>query len=229
MPPKFQSSFIPKANMIPEAKPARRRIDLLSFFTKLVFALAILSALGVIGYRYYLTYSIGRMGQELESIRQSIAPQAVSELLDLDNRIVTTQNLLRGHKALSPVFAFLEQNTPKTVRLTDFTYTQDNKGLEVEMRGEARSFSALALESEAIHKSKDFQNPVFSDIRLDQKGNVVFSMRANLSPDFISYQKMIAQLSAKKATTTPAVTATSTSATTTKATTTSATTTKKTP
>lgn len=219
MPPKFQSSFIPKgpvatSGVIPQASV--RRYDFAGFLAKAIFALSVLLAVGVVGYRWYLGYSIREMGAELERVRAELATDVTGELIRLNDRIVSTESLLQKHRIISPFFSFLETSTPRSVRFTDFNFLMGQEGPEVVMKGEARSYAALALEADALYKAKEFKNPVFSDIRLDERGNVVFSVRAAISPDFLSYQRQVTRLSApiRPATTTPVFTATSTATTT---------------
>ncbi len=190
MPPKFQSSFIPKASVMPQTSSVRH-IDLISLIAKLILGASVLAAVGVLGYQFYLKYSIQQMGQEVEALRQSLSPQLVQELLDLNNRMVSAQTLVENHKVLSPLFVFLEQSTPQSVRFVEFDYRQSENGPLVILRGEAKSFAALALESANIHKNADLKDPAFSDIRLDSKGNVTFTVRALVSPSLTSYQKFV--------------------------------------
>lgn len=231
MPPRFQSSFIPKgptsvsttAHMIPTSAPIRQH-DLLGFLARIIFTLAILSAAGAFGYKWYLGYSIRKMGAELEATRQEVSIGVTGELIRLNDRIVSTQSLLGNHRVLSPLFAFLQASTPKSVRFSDFAFSEGTDGIQVILRGQARSYAALALEADVIEKDKDFQNPVFSEIRLDDKGNVTFAVKATVSSELISYDKTVGRVAlpvfVPPATSTPIVAATSTATSTPKATTT---------
>ncbi len=221
MPPKFQSSFIPKGPLsgagvpIPGFKRGRN-FDLLSFGARLALTLSVLLALGVVGYRLYLGYSIKKMGRELESIRETLANGEIGELIALNNRIVSTEALIDEHRALSPLFVFLEASTPKSVSFTDFQYSLGEDGPELSLRGEATSYSALASEAQAIYKNKDLREPVFSDIRLDSEGHVSFYLKILVSPDLLSYKKVANTLSLPRTATTSIQirTATSTASTT---------------
>ena len=203
MPPKFQSSFIPKGpvgpsvssvGVIPQARPVRRH-DILSFLAKGIFALSILLAAGVVGYKWYLGYSIGKMSAELDVARQEVASGVTGELIRLNDRIVSTETLIENHRVLSPIFAFLQTSTPKSVRFSEFNFVEDmNNEPKVVLKGAAKSYASLALEASVIYKNQDFKNPVFSDIRLDEKGNVTFSLEAGISPELISYTKTVGRV-----------------------------------
>lgn len=229
MPPKFQSSFIPRgpapaaavSGVIPQARPSRKQYDLLAFVAKLVFGLSILAAAGVVGYKWYLGQSIQAMGAELESMRGEVTSGLTIDLIRLNDRIVSVDTLVKGHEVLSPFFAFLVASTPKSVQFTQMKFSDDKEGLKVTMNGAARSYAALANIASVLDKSPYFKEPVFSEIRLDDKGNVAFVANAFLSPDLVSYNKTVVRTSqppvqpaAVTGTTTPPRVATSTATTT---------------
>lgn len=197
MEPKFQSSFIPKGPVSsgPQASSfssaPRKQRDFLTVIASFVFALSIIAALGSVGYKYFLKYRISQMGQELVDARAALQTETVDELIDASDRIVSTRELLKNHKVLSPLFDFLEQATPKTVRYTEFNYANTNKGLELRLKGEAKSYGALAAASDIFNRSQNFSNPVFSDLTLDSKGNVTFSVTATVNPTFVSYESFV--------------------------------------
>ena len=51
--------------------------------------------------------------------------------------------------------------------------------------------SALAFAAEILNQNPSIKDPSFADLRLDDKGNVVFSMKATVDPDLLSYEKMV--------------------------------------
>ena len=155
----------------------------------LIFSASVLLALGVFGYQLYLGYSIKSMALGLESARAALEPETVNELTNLNKRIISTEELISLHWTLSPLFDFLEKNTLKAVRFETFKYALTQRGLEVEMKGEARGYSALALQAEAFNQSELMEGPVFSDLNLDDEGNVVFSVSAGINQGLLSYRR----------------------------------------
>ena len=196
MPPKFQSSFIPKGPIASGMSVAPgfkgRQKDLLSFLAKLVFGLSVLLALGVTLYKVYLNYSIKELGSELETMRAEFSEEAVGELVRLNDRMASTEVLLNNHRVLSPVLTLLEQSTPRTVRFVEFGYLTSAEGPQLTLRGEAQGYGALSLLADIIYKNPNLKKPIFSDIRLDDRGNVAFSFTAFVSPDLISYKRATA-------------------------------------
>ena len=182
MPPKFQSSFIPKSVTVgvstaPLARSSRPR-NIFSLLAVSLFSLSLIFALGVFLYGFFLNYRITQMGTELEEARATLAPETVSELVDLSARLDSTDLLLKKHRVLSPVFKFLEVSTPKSVRYTDFGFSATNKGLELMLRGAAMDYASLAVAAESFNQNPVFQGPVFSDLRLDREEYVALGIKA---------------------------------------------------
>ncbi len=187
---KFQSSFIPRGPMVQSSSSIQRgkpkNKSFFGFIAFLIFILAILGSVGVYGYEKFLTSRIGKMGEELEAARQSLEADAINEVMRLNSRIESTQVILDKHTIISPVFDFLEVNTVKNVRFTSFKYEAKGSGITLALQGEARGYSALALQAEALSKNKFVRNPVFTNLRLDEKGNVTFTFNATLDPSIVS-------------------------------------------
>lgn len=198
MEPKFQSSFIPKGPIATTgtatkvSREAGRSI--LGTLAVFIFILALLVTVGVFGYEFYLKANISKMTDDLALARKSLEPETIKKIADLDGRIISTKDLLENHIVLSPLFDYLENSTLKSVRFTQFDYRTTEKGLEITMRGQARGYGAVALQSEIFNKSPYFKNPIFADLDLDDKGNVTFSFRTNLDPSIVSYKKEVSNL-----------------------------------
>ncbi|MDP3763104.1 MAG: hypothetical protein Q8Q92_00355 [bacterium] len=182
MPPKFQSSFIPKGPIVSTGTGASlgRRVkerNLFTFLATIIFTISVLLALGVFGSKFYLQYRIDQMSVDLETARTALQPEIIRELTSLNDRIISTKELIAGHRVLTSLFEFLEVSTPKTVRFSDFRYSATEQGLELSMKGEARGYAALALAADIFSKSQNFKDPVFSNLSLNERGDVSFSFK----------------------------------------------------
>jgi hypothetical protein len=198
MPPKFQSTFIPTGPAVSSApsysQPRARRgnRDLFSFLSGTFFTLSVLFSLGAFGYKYFLSYRIEQMGAELESARAALQPEAVTELIRLNSRIVSTKALIENHRIITPVFEFIEAATPLNVRYTSFNFNLTPSGLDLDLRGEAQSYAALAAAAEIYSRANsNFRNPTFSNLELDASGNVLFSLQMEVEPALLSYARMV--------------------------------------
>ena len=205
MPPtKFESSFIPKNptsaaaassyGSNPLAYDKKSEHTILGFIATILFIISVAAAAGIFGYKFYLNYSIENMTTELEAGRAALEEETVAEILRLNNRFLAADKLINRHLVLSPLFRFLEGATVRTVRFTDLFFSSVEKGLKLNLKGEARSYAALALQAELLNKSDFFEGPVFSDLRLDESGNVNFSFAASVNPATLSYKKEVERL-----------------------------------
>jgi len=209
MEPKFQSSFIPKDSTGSQASQMgsfKNRKEsgggLLAFLAKTIFAVSVIAAVGVFGYKFYLRYSIDKMKGELEIARIDVEPDTVAELVRINNRIHSTKDLIAGHFVLSPFFEFLEASTATTVRFTDIDYlTSEEGGIQVTLAGEANNYGALALQADIFKDSPYLTNQLFSDLKLDDQGNVLFTFNARVSSELLSYRRKVEQLTPPPATT----------------------------
>ena len=195
MDPKFQSSFIPKGPIVsPTAFSSQvntKKTGLFGFLGSVIFFIAVAISAGLFGYEQYLNSTIATRGSDLDKARQQLNPDAIKNILRLNARILSTQDILNNHTVISPLFDFLESSTYKSIRYTNFKYTSDN-GLNISMNGQARGYAAVALQADTLSKSKFILNPVFSDLLLDNQGNVLFSFKANITPELISYKNLVA-------------------------------------
>ncbi|MEX2013640.1 MAG: hypothetical protein WD897_01875 [Parcubacteria group bacterium] len=201
MEPKFQSSFIPKGPIAPTASGVSmgqktKKKGLFAHLASLIFTASVLLALGVFGYKFYLNYSIEQMGVDLENARATIEPEVIRELTRLDNRIISFKQLVSEHQILSPLFEFLEVSTLKTVRFSDFRYSVTEKGIELSMMGEARGYAALALQADIFNGSQYFKDSIFSNLSLNDRGDVNFSFKTTVDPSLVSYQREVERIGA---------------------------------
>ena len=84
----------------------------------------------------------------------------------------------------------------KTVRFLAFSYTRGeerNAPVKVEMKGQAVGYRSVALQSDLFTKNKNFIDPIFSNLTLDQAGNVLFDLDFSIDPTFLDYKQTITQ------------------------------------
>jgi len=200
MEPKFQSSFIPKGPLASSGDPLRRQTgkdkekSLLSFLALVIFIISVVLAVGIFGYKFYLKYSINKMGTNLDQARSTLKPEIIRDLVRLDNRLISTEDLISKHNVLTPVFEFLEVSTPRSVRFRDFRYSMTERGIELQMKGEAQGYAALALQADIFSKSEYFKDSIFSDLILNDRGEVTFSFRTTVDPSLVSYEREIKKM-----------------------------------
>jgi hypothetical protein len=197
MEPKFQSSFIPKGPLAtPGFTPAAKTkpSGLFSLFCLFVFVLSLIGSVGIFGYNWYLSSKITKMGNDLQDARAAFEPETIKELTRLDARLVGTRDLLAQHTVLTPLFEFIESSTLKSVRFSSLEYsasTNAANGVTLSMKGQAHGYASVALQADIFNKSKYIKNPLFSDLTLDDKGNVTFAFKGGLDPNLVSFKKYL--------------------------------------
>ncbi len=151
-------------------------------------AVAALSA-GVFLYRGFLIRDIRAMDAQLAAARKSFEPEFVGAAARLDTRLRAAGQALSRHLALSLLFDLLERRTLETVRFRDFSFeAKDEKSFTLALSGEAKSFNAVALQSDVFGGEKRFTNPVFSNFTLSERGNVLFQFKTGVDPGLIAYR-----------------------------------------
>jgi hypothetical protein len=196
MPDRVTTSFIPKESLMSDRTPRSPRRSPLVFLNLIagaILILALLAAGGVFLLKTYTEQSIISKKESIDRQRAAFEPATIEELLRLDKRINASYALLKGHTALSLVFSDLEGRTVQNVRFRDFKYEPAGPGkFSVTMSGTAKSFNAVALQSDSFGKSDVIKDPIFANLNLDQNGDVIFDFTAVVDPARISYATIVA-------------------------------------
>ncbi len=193
----LKTSFIPKIPVGIARAPMKVKepFNLLYFIGTTLFILSVVVSLGFLIGKNILANMIGKQKAELTTKTSLFDHTLTEELSNLKTRMDSGEMLLKNHVALSSLFNVLQKDTLKTIQLKDFVYgvTADNR--TVALKGEARNYAGLALQADSLTKEKNMQNPVFSDITLDDHGNVTFSFKATVLPPMISYEQKLSTVS----------------------------------
>ena len=202
-----QTSFIPKKTLVvTEQKPVAGKtpFQLVPFLLVLIFLGSGFLSAGVFLYDRLLTSTLNSKKETLRHNMEAFEPATIKEIQRLDRRLRASSEIIGNHMALSNLFAILERSTLPTVRFDNFAYSaSDEKGkATLSMRGAARSYGSVVSQSDTFGAAKGIKNPVFSDLNLDQQGNVVFSLSAELDPSVLKYSFVLPLVSTDTSTTT---------------------------
>ncbi len=203
---KLQTSFIPKKPLVEASGRKTAGVSVLFLIALIMFLGAILLSGGVFLYKRLLAKSIESKAAQLEIARNQFEPKTLAEYKALNNRIEAGKALLEGHVALSTIFQTLENITLQSVRFQDFRLERlSEETLEVTMKGQAKSYGSVALQSDKFTESGFFKDAIFSDLTLDPTGRVVFSVTAKIPSRQVLYS---AAVEVPEAPPTPAATTT---------------------
>ena len=174
----FQTSFIPKKPFIRETAFSSQPVSAFLVISLFVFLTVVLATGGLY---FYKTIRVKKI-TELENTQV------------LDKQLKAASEILSKHSTVIPIFEVLEQLTMKTVRFTRFSYslgTEEKLIIKVKMSGVAIGYRSIALQSDLFAKNKNLIDPVFSNLTLDNSGNVVFDLEFSVDPNFVNYQQAL--------------------------------------
>ncbi len=189
----FQTSFIPKKTVIERPKKIKSGGGIFNLLSFIIFIVALLSVGGAYFYRESVKTNIDEYKRSLAIAKNQFEPSLITELQILDKRLNAATTILDQHVAVSPIFVLLQDSTLPTVRYSDFTYDIDSKTnlVNVEMKGEAKGYNFIALQADLFNDNKFIKNPIFSDLVLDQNGNVDFNLTFSVDKSLISYESFL--------------------------------------
>lgn len=199
MEPNFHTSFIPKKPIVAERAPTGGTIGILTIISIFVLFTIILATGGLFLYKSSLAKSIAQKENDLTLAKNRFEPAKITELKELDKRLRASSEILGKHIAITPVFEALSAMTMQTVRYTQFSYelssVEQEPKVTIKMNGLAVGYRSVALQSELFEtreEGKNFINPIFSNLKLDDKGNVLFDLEFSVDPSFVNYGQLLA-------------------------------------
>jgi len=190
----FQTSFIPKKTISQGRAPAPYYFGFISIISIFIFLTMLVAAAGLYFYKGIMTKSISSMEVDLNLAKNRFEPSKIQQLQVLDKRLRAADSILSKHIAVTPIFEALEGVTMKSVRFTKFSYIlgdETNPNVQVKMSGIASGYRSVALQADLFSKKEDFIDPIFSNLSLDDKGNVLFDLDFSVLPSFINYESAI--------------------------------------
>jgi hypothetical protein len=190
----FQTSFIPKKPMVEDRTTQSRPVSLLTVISLAIFFTLIIASGALFFYKGILAKNIVTMENDLNLAQNRFEPSKIVQLQELDKRLSSSNEILSKHVALSPIFKALQEITMKNIAYTKFSYSvgdEANAKIMVKMNGIAVGYRSIALQSDLFAQNKYFIDPIFSNLMLDDKGNVVFDLEFSVDPNFVDYKKVL--------------------------------------
>jgi hypothetical protein len=190
----FQTSFIPKKPIVKKRVSSSRPVGLLTVLSIFIFFTVLLASAGLYFYKGVVEKNINAMENNLNIAKNRFEPSKIAELELLGKRLKASNDILSGHVAVTPIFEVLQLITMKTVRYLDFDYNFDSKegsNVVVKMNGMADGYRSVALQSDLFAKNKNLIEPIFSNLTLDDDGNVLFDLEFSVDPTFVNYKHLL--------------------------------------
>jgi uncharacterized protein YoxC len=192
MEPNFQTSFIPKKPIVNERATSAQPVSIFLVASLFILIAVILGTVGLYFYKGIVSKNIDDMKKSLTLAQNRFEPSKIAELQILDKRLNASTEVLSKHITVTPIFVALADLTMKSVRYTKFSYTlgtglNDNVG--VKMSGIAIGYRSVALQSDLFAQNKNIIDPIFSNLTLDNSGNVIFDLDFSVSQSFVNYKQ----------------------------------------
>lgn len=192
----MQSSFIPKTPIATD-RGVRSSNTVNLFF--LISVLIFITSLAIGGFLFFYNANqqkqIDAIVSSLATAEKDFSGPDVNVWTELDKRTQAAQEVLDRHYAVSSLFRLLQELTVKNIRFTRFDFVlkeaaAEGTSLALALSGEGRSYNAVSYQSDVMKVSESLKDVLFSDIRLDEKGNILFSVKATVDPNLTSYKKL---------------------------------------
>ena len=191
----FQTSFIPKKPIIKEnAAYGGRSVSIFLIISLFIFFTVLVITGGLYFYKGILVKKIANLESTLNLAKNRFEPSKITELQIFDKRLISSSEILSKHITIIPIFSALEQLTMKSVRYTNFSYSVGSDAktiINVKMSGIAIGYRSIALQSDLFTKNKNLIDPIFSNLALDNSGNVLFDLDFSVDPSFVNYKQAL--------------------------------------
>lgn len=168
------------ANLMNRVSDESRSIIQILLFT--ILGLAVLLAIGMFGYNYYLSSQIESKKATLASYESRLANLPLQDMRKLSNRIKIINQLVKEHPSVNVAFKILEDSVEHEVvyRRFDLRYNESTKNYQLDLGGTASSYRSLAQQMDT-YKRKPYTTYVPSitvdNVQPDIKGSVGFSLK----------------------------------------------------
>ncbi len=192
----FKTSFIPQKPIIQrENQTSQSGVNIVLFVSLILFFATLIVTGGIFLYGTILERQEVSLGVSIERAREAVEPELVSSLVRIDSRIQSVRGILDAHTTASQLFSLLEKDTLSSISFETFRYVVEPDGkILVRLGGSAKSYASIALQSVLFGENKFIVNPVFSNLQLNNVGDVTFSVSANVDRRLVLYKNTISGL-----------------------------------
>ena len=188
----FQTSFIPKKPIVEATTKSSKPVGVLLVISIFVFLSVLIGYGGVYFYKGILEKNVTLKQSDLKKAEGRFEVEKIKLLKNLDRKLVASNEVLNNHISVAPIFRELQNITIKTVRYTKFSYdVGPDKKVNVKLSGSGVGYRSMALQSDLFSQNKYFIDPVFYNLVLDEKGNVLFELSFTVDYALIDFKNTI--------------------------------------
>lgn len=160
------------------------------------FGAAVLIAVGLFGYQYYLSSQIDAKKALLADYESRLATLPLEDMRKLSNRIKIINQLVKEHPSANVAFRIVEDSIENQVTYERFElrYNTQTKGYALQLGGVAPNYKSIAQQVDTL-KRKPYttyiQDIVVEGLQPNETGNIGFTLKmpimiAGLLPEGIN-------------------------------------------
>lgn len=197
MEPTFQTtSFIPKKSLVTTRSGSSTTTNIFTVIASVILLCVLGFSVLTYVWNKQLKAEVLKSQNTLKMAREKFDQVALTDLKQLDRRIITAEKVLDNHTTVSPILVnVLNANTLKKVQYTQFSHSVTGSGaaskIQVRLSGKAESLPYVALQSKKLADNQYVRNAIFSDIINGKDGSVTFNLMFDVSPILIEYSNYI--------------------------------------
>lgn len=161
-----------------------------------VFGAAVLIAVGLFGYQYYLSSQIDTKKALLADYESRLGTLPLEDMRKLSNRIKIINQLVKEHPSANVAFRIVEDSIENQITYQRFElrYNTQTKGYALQLGGTAPDYKSIAQQVDTL-KRKPYttyiQDIVVEGLQLNERGNIGFTLKmpimiAGLLPEGIN-------------------------------------------
>lgn len=184
--PGIPTSFVPR-QPVETKRPVHSGVNLFLILSLAVLGISVLAAVGMFGYNYYLKSSLEAKAAELAAAEARVNEGTIEDFVRLRDRLASGGDLLSNQVVLSKFMDTLEELTLQNVRFNSMeVIVANDRTATIEAEGTARTFNALAAQSNAFAQVRGIKRAIFSDIALSDTRLVTFTLTADVDNDLLT-------------------------------------------
>ncbi len=168
----------------------RKKQELGSYFwTTVLSIVAVVLALGLLGFYFYFSNSISKIKNEISEKENFLIPTDKEKELEekvksVQERINSIANLISNHKNTSKIFSVIEENCLPLVWFSDFNFEASKNSIS--LSGRAPSFMTLQQQLDILKSEELLKDVTLSSMAKSKEGGIDFSISFSLDSKIFS-------------------------------------------
>jgi hypothetical protein len=185
--PSIPTSFVPKQPVSTDKRHfSSGGNNVLLIIATIILGITLAAAAAEFFYLQFLTKAEAAKAAQVINAQKSVSATAVSDFIQLRNRLTAAKGILGQHVALTQFFNLLETITAQNVHFDGVDIkVADDRSATITMTGQAKDFNSLAAQSKIFANQQYIKSAIFSGISVNKDNSVGFTLNASLDPAIV--------------------------------------------